>query len=452
MPVKKNVAHKNPVVKKAPERKSARSFERILGMKDINPVENRYFKALLDKASSFADLYSFHAIKTPIIESADLYKKSTRHNNDKELYYVECEKGEKAVLRPEITQGIVRTYIENNFAELPQPVRLYSIGPVFRKEKMQNGRYRESTQFNLEVIGEDKPMAEALLIASVHNFFKDLNISFQIQINSLGKADCRKEYNAKLLHFYKERGRRSKLCNNCKKNITGHILALLDCKEDACQELLSEVPQIADCLSDESREHFAKVLEYLDELNITYNFNPYLVRGLNYYNDTVFEFWPMQDDGTVQPRLALAGGGRYDNLVESLGGKATPAVGVAVGLERVLAKAKDKMIIPESPEEMIFLAQLGDQAKIKSLILFEELRLEGFNIRQSFSTDSLKVQMEEASRLKAKVSLILGKKEVMDETIMMRDMESGVQETVAFKKIKEKLRKKVNRKEGVIYG
>lgn len=451
MPTKKN-NNKQIIAKKPVERKSVSALDRILGMKDINPVEHRYFKAILDKASSFADLYSFHAIKTPIIENADLYKKANRYNNDKEMYYVDCEKGEKAVLRPEITQGIIRTYIENNFAELPQPVRLYSIGPVFRKEKMQTGRYRESNQFNLEVIGESKPMAEALLIASAYNFFNDLNVSFQIQINSLGNAECRKEYNSKLLSFYKERGRRSKLCNNCKKNITTHMLALLDCKEEACQEILSEAPQIADCLSDESRGHFAKVLEYLDELNIPYNFNPYLVRGLSYYNDTVFEFWPMSEDGKLQAKLALAGGGRYDNLVENLGGKPTPAVGIAIGLERLLAKAKDKMIIPDNPEEMIFLAQLGDQAKIKSLALFEELRLEGFNIRQSFSTDSLKVQMEEAARLNPKVSLILGKKEVMDETILLRDMESGVQETVAFKKIKEKLRKKVDRKEGVIYG
>lgn len=449
---KKTPKRTNPS-KKPVERKSFQNINRILGMKDIVPEENRYFKALLDKASSFADLYSFHAIKTPIIENADLFKKATRQNNDKELYYVDCEKSERALLRPELTQGILRAYIENNFEELPQPVRLYSIGPVFRKEKMQTGRYRESTQFNLEVIGEDKPMAEALLIASAHNFFTDLNVSFQVQINSLGKAECRKEYNTKLLNFYKERGRRTKLCNDCKKAIGKNMLALLDCKEGVCQEILSEVPQIADCLSDESKLHFAKVLEYLDELNISYNFNPYLVRGLSYYNDTVFEFWPISDEGVVQPKLALAGGGRYDNLIESLGAnKSTPAVGIAIGMERLLAKARDKMVIPDSPEEAIFLAQLGDQAKIKSLMLFEELRREGFNIRQSFSTDSLKVQMEEANRLKVKVSLILGKKEVMDETILLRDMESGVQETVAFKKIKEKLIKKVNRKEGVIYG
>lgn len=452
MPRKKIPVKHSPAFKKPVEKRSAKAIDRLLGMKDIVPAEFRYLSTVINKAASLAELYSFNAIKTPIIESAELYKKATRHNNDKELYSLDCEKGENGVLRPELTQGIARTYIENNFSELPQPVRLYSIGPIFRREKMQTGRYRESTQFNLEIIGENKPMAEALLIAAAYNFFQDLQTKFQIQINSLGKADCRKEYSTKLNNFYKERGRRSKLCNNCKKYLGKNMLALLDCKEEACQQLLSEAPQIADCLSDESREHFAKVLEYLDELNIPYNFNPYLVRGLSYYNDTVFEFWPVNDDGVAQSKLALAGGGRYDNLVESLGGRPTPSVGLAIGLERLVAKIKDKLVLPDFKEEAVFLAQLGDQAKIKSLILFEELRRAGFNVRQSFSTDSLKNQMEEAASLKAKISLILGKKEVMDETILLRDMESGVQETVAFKKIKDRLEKKVNRKEGVIYG
>jgi histidyl-tRNA synthetase len=423
-----------------------------MGMKDTLPAEFRYLSNVMDKAASLAELYSFNAIRVPVIENADLFKQSMRNGGDKEIYTVACDKGEKAVLRPELTQGILRAYIENNFVELPQPVRLYSIGPIFRHEKMQNGHFRESNQFNLEVIGEKRPMAEALLIVAAYNFFLELGANFQIQINSLGKEECRKEYNSRLTSFYKERGRRVKLCNKCKKNLLKNPIALLDCKEEACQQLLSEAPQIADCLSDESREHFARVLEYLDELNIPYNFNPYLVRGLNYYNDTVFEFWPINNEGALQSKLALAGGGRYDNLVESLGGRPTPSVGIAVGLERIVSKIKDKLVLPNLKEEVVFLAQLGEQAKIKSYILFEELRLMGFNVRQSFSTDSLKSQMEEAGRLNAKISLILGKKEVMDETILLRDMESGVQETVAFKRVKDKLEKKVNRKEGVIYG
>jgi histidyl-tRNA synthetase len=225
--------------------------------------------------------------------------------------------------------------------------------------------------------------------------------------------------------------------------------------------LRAEAPQIADYLSAESRERFTKTLEFLDELNIGYNFNPYLVRGLNYYNDTVFEFWPINDDGTLLGKTALGGGGRYDSLVESMGGLVTPAVGLAIGLERTIARVKDKhLLINPKEEDIIFIAQLGDQARIKSLQLFDDLRHAGFNVRQSFVSDSLKIQLEEAVAMQAKTSLILGRKEIMDGTILMRDMDSGAQETVVFKKIKERLAKKDkliekkinNRKESGLYG
>ena len=236
---------------------------------------------------------------------------------------------------------------------------------------------------------------------------------------------------------------------------------MLDCKEDACVKLREEAPQIADYLSENSREHFTKTLEFLDELNISYNFSPYLVRGPAYYNDTVFEFWPINDDGSLLGKAALGGGGRYDSLVESLGGVSTPAIGLAIGIERALARVKDRqLLINKQEEDIVFIAQLGDQAKLKSLQLFDDLRGAGFNVRQSFASDSLKVQIEGATTMRAKTCLILGKKEIMDGTILMRDMDSGAQETVVYKKIKERLLKKDkliekrlnNRKEGGLYG
>jgi histidyl-tRNA synthetase len=238
-------------------------------------------------------------------------------------------------------------------------------------------------------------------------------------------------------------------------------LSLLDCKEEACVKLREEAPQIADFLSNESREHFAKTLEFLDELGIDYNFNPYLVRGLNYYNDTVFEFWPVSEDGTLLGKTALGAGGRCDSLMEHLHGPATPVVGLSLGLERTVARLKDKSRLPsEIEEDIIFIAQLGDQAKIKAWQLFEDLRQAGFKVRQSFASDSLKNQLEEATAMRAKTCLILGKKEIMDGTILMRDIDSGAQETVVFKKIKDRLSRKDkliekkinNRKEGVYGG
>jgi len=446
---------------KKTERRNEKIPPRLLGMKDIVGSEQICYDFVVNKALNLAKLYSFASIKTPILESFDLYKKSTRKNSDKEFYFIEGEKGEKVVLRPELTQGVVRAYLENNLGESGLPARLFSLGSIFRREKLQSGRYRESTQFNLEIIGEKKPMAEAILITIAHNFFEELQISTQVQINSIGTAECRKDYCNKLLAFYKERGRRSKLCNTCKNNLNKNCLSLLDCKEESCVKLREEAPQIADYLSDESREHFTKTLEFLDELNINYNFNPYLVRGLNYYNDTVFEFWPLNEDGTVLGKMALGGGGRYDSLVENMGGQSAPSVGLALGIERAVSRLKDKHLLANPIEEdIVFIAQLGDQAKLKALQLFQDLRRAGFNVRQSFASDSLKIQLEEATAMKAKTSLILGKKEIMDGTILMRDMDSGAQEVVVYKKIKERLAKKDKviekrlniRKEGGLYG
>jgi len=458
MPRRKKVT---PDTAKSLEKRNDKITSRLLGMKDLVGADCRYFDFIVDKAREYAKFYSFTPIKTPILETYDLYKKSTRRSTGKEFYLIEGEKNEKITLRPEMTQGVVRSYLENNLGESGQPVRLFSCGPIFRHEKLQTGHYRESTQANWEIIGDHKPLAEALLITAASHFFNELQIKTQVQINSLGSAECRREYCSKLAAFYKERGRRSKLCHYCKNNLGKNCLSLLDCKEEGCQKLAEEAPQIADYLSPESREHFAKTLEFLDELNINYNFNPYLVRGLNYYNDTVFELWPVNEDGSQISKLALAGGGRYDSLVESLGGTDIPAVGLAIGLERTLARVKDKTLLINKPEEdIIFIAQLGDQAKLKSMQLFDDLRHAGFNVRQSFASDSLKIQIEEAVNMRAKNCLILGKKEIMDGTILLRDMDSGAQETVVFKKIKERLSRKDkliekkfnNRKEGGLYG
>ena len=450
-----------PEAIKGPEKRNEKIPPRLLGMKDLVDTDCRYFDFVVDKIKEYAKLYNFLPIKTPILETFDLYKKSTRKSTGKEFYAVEGEKNEKITLRPELTQGVIRAYLENNLGESGQPVRLFSTGPIFRHEKLQTGHYRESTQADLEIIGDDKPLAEALLIVAINDFFKELQIKVQVQINSIGSAECRREYCNKLASFYKERGRRSKLCNYCKNNLGKNCLSLLDCKEESCQKLVEEAPQIADYLSPESRERFAKTLEFLDELHIDYNFNPYLVRGLNYYNDTVFEFWPLNEDGSSISKIALAGGGRYDSLIESLGGVPTPAIGLAIGLERTVSRVKDKsLLINKLEEDIVFIAQLGDQAKIKSMQLFEDLRQSGFNVRQSFASDSLKIQLEEAVNMRAKTCLILGKKEIMDGTVLMRDMDSGAQETLVFKKIKERLAKKDkliekkvnNRKEGGLYG
>ncbi|PJB20765.1 histidine--tRNA ligase [Candidatus Falkowbacteria bacterium CG_4_9_14_3_um_filter_36_9] len=423
-----------------------RGFKRIRGMKDILFDEYRYWDLVVNKAGNLAKTYSFKQISTPLLENLELYKRSSGKSSDivnKEMYSFIDKNGEKLAIRPEATPGMARAYIEHGMFNLPQPIKMFWLGPLLRHEKPQSGRLRQHTQFDLEIFGEASPVADFMLILIAFNFFRELQINVHIQINSIGCRECRKEYISRLLEFYRERGKRSKLCPDCKKRIIKNPLRLLDCKEEKCIELRAEAPQIVDFLCDECRNHFIKVLEYLDELDIPYNLNSFLVRGLDYYTKTVFEILPAEDD--LSRQSSLGGGGRFDELVENLGGRPTPACGFGIGLERVILKIKEKNIpLKRDEENYVFIAQLGDQSRRKAIGLFEELRRGGINVRQSFTKDSLKAQLEEANRLGAKFTLILGQKEMIDGTILIRDMESGIQEVIDYKKIKNEIEKKLN--------
>jgi len=436
--------------KKAKEEKGGargktRIFHRLRGMKDILFDEYKYWELVLNKAEKLAKIYGFQRIETPVLESAALYERSTGKDTDivsKEMYSFTDKNGENVALRPEATPGLARAYIEHGMFNLPQPVKMFWLGPLFRHEKPQSGRLRQHTQFDLEMFGEAGPVADAQLILIGYNFFKELQINIQAQINSIGCADCRKEFVSKLTSFYKERGKRGKLCDDCKKRLSKNPLRLLDCKEEKCVDIKAD-PQIVDFLCDDCRNHFVKVLEYLDEMDIPYNLNPFLVRGLDYYNRTVFEFSPEEESAAAR-QSSLGGGGRYDGLTESMGGRPTPACGFGIGVERVILKIKEKNIpLKIETEDCVFLAQLGEQAKRKAFGLFEDLRRAGFNVRQSFTKDSLRSQLEEADRAGAKFTLIL-QKEIIDGTILVRDMESGIQEIVDYKKIINVIEKKLS--------
>ncbi|PLX26992.1 histidine--tRNA ligase [Candidatus Parcubacteria bacterium] len=457
MPRKKANTTKKAATNKPKTSKSVKSkrLHRLRGMKDVLFSESKYWDLVERKAKDLANVYGFQKIATPILEFSDLYVKSTGKETDivsKEMYAFVDKGGDKVTLRPEATPGAVRAYIEHGMFNLPQPVKMFWMGPLFRHEKPQSGRLRQHTQFDLEIFGEEGPVADTQLILIAYNFFSELQINVQIQINSIGCPECRKDYIEKLSAFYKERGKRSKLCNDCKKRFTKNPLRLLDCKEESCLEVREDAPQIVDFLCDDCREHFIKVLEYLDELEIPYNLNPFLVRGLDYYVKTVFEITPIDEEGldpSQQKRqISLGGGGRYDGLVELMGGRPTSGCGFGIGLERVIMKIKEKSIpLKEDNENIIFLAQLGEQSKRKMMTLFEELRKAGYNVRQSFTKDSLKNQLEEANRVNAKLVLILGQKELLDGTVMVRDMELGTQEVIDFKKLYPELNKRLEVKE-----
>ncbi len=425
----------------------AARISRVRGMKDVMSDEYKYWNLIFKKANDLAASYGFKRLETPIVERSDLYKKSTGEDTDvvsKQMYTFQDKSGEKLALRPEATPGLVRSYIEHGMFNLSQPVKLFWFGPIFRHEKPQAGRYRQSHQLDFEVFGSNNAGADFLAILLTYNLFKELQLNVQIQINSVGCPECRPQYIEELKKYY--RGKKTKLCKDCKKRLIKNPLLLLDCKEEGCQELKQEAPQIIDYLCDECRDHFTKVLEYLDELDIFYDLNPQLVRGLDYYNKTVFEVWSIDENkDIIKDEASLGGGGRYDGLVEKMGGRSTPACGVGIGLERTITKIKatDIPVKNGDNDNIVYLSHLGEQPKRTIFKLFEELRKAGYNVKQNFAKDTLKSQLDDANKLGAKITLILGQKELNDSTILFRDMESGNQEIIVYKKIRQELGKRL---------
>jgi histidyl-tRNA synthetase len=282
------------------------------------------------------------------------------------------------------------------------------------------------------------------MILMGYNVLNQLGIDCVVQVNSLGCPVCREEYKKALVKFYKQHTK--SLCENCLGRLVKNPMRLLDCKEPGCQAVKEEAPQILDYLDEECKKHFMKALEYLDELNLPYALNPRIVRGLDYYNRTVFEYWSAED---IEGKSALGGGGRYDGLVQLLGGRDnTPACGLSVGVDRIVAKLREKeIILPEVYQSDVFFAQLGDSAKKKAMVLYESLRKK-FKMSQAFYKDSLKAQLEMANKNKVKFTLIFGQKEVNEGTIMLRDMDGGVQEIINLDKIEAELAKRLERYSG----
>jgi histidyl-tRNA synthetase len=446
--MKRTIKKAAPKEDLAAKGKKVKTFSRLRGMRDVLFDEYKYWEVVNKKASDLAKTYGFKRIDTPMLEKLELYERSSGKTSDivtKEMYSFVDKNGEKVALRPEATPGLVRAYVEHGMLNLPQPVKMFWIGPAFRHDKPQAGRYRQFTQYNLEMFGEAGPVADAQLILIAYNFFRELQVDVQIQINSIGCKDCRKGYLDKLTKYYKDKSRSPKLCLDCKKRLVKNPLRLLDCKEEKCFAMRAEAPQIVDSLCEPCRDHFVKVLEYLDELGVNYNLEPFLVRGLDYYNRTVFEIWSADDGGEAR-QTSLGGGGRYDELVEYMGGRPTPACGFGVGIERTILKIKENNIALKDDMQMdLFIAQLGEGPRRRSMVLFEELRRAGFKVGQLFSKDSLKVQLEEANRLSVKYSLILGQKELSDGTILIRDMESGVQEIIDLNKVRIEMGKRLGK-------
>lgn len=417
-------------------------FQRPTGTHDILPEEQPYWEYVTDFAVRLARRAGFERLDVPIFEATELFARSIGATTDvveKEMYTFTDKGGESLTLRPEFTAGVVRAYIENGMHVRPQPVKLYSIGPVFRYDRPQAGRFRQFHQFNIEILGEKDPVADLEVMLLIGDLYAGLGFrDLSFQLNSTGCPRCRPGYVHVLKEYYEKHI--GEICEDCRRRLERNPLRVLDCKADICQPVIAAAPPIADYLCDECADHFAQLREYLDLLGQPYTLNHRLVRGLDYYTKTVFEVWA----AGIGAQAAVCGGGRYDGLAEMLGGPPTPGVGVAAGIERIIMVMKAQELgVPSLPLPSVFLAYLGGHARREAVRLADELRRAGVAVWLAFGERGLKSQLREADKRGARYVLILGEDELARRAAAVRDMAVGEQTEIPLEELVSWLRERV---------
>lgn len=406
-------------------------YKSVRGTKDILPDDTGKWQYIIKIARETFDRYGYSEIITPIFESTELFTRGIGVTTDivtKEMYTFTDKKGRSLTLRPEGTAGVIRAYLENGLYNKPSPVKLYYIGPMFRYERPQSGRYREHWQIGIEAIGSDEPGLDSEVINCVIDLLKKLGVTgLTTQLNSIGCLECRPKYINVLKEFLK--GKISSLCEVCVERVEKNPLRILDCKKSSCGDIFKDknAPKILEFLCESCRDHFNMVKEYLELLDIKYEINDYLVRGFDYYTKTVFEI--ISDKLGAQN--AIVGGGRYNNLVEELGGNTTSAVGFAMGIERLILSLNSLGInIPCDSGVDIFIAYLGKEAFKKSLELSLVLRNAGYKVSTVFEDKSLKSQLKIANQYNAEKVIIIGDNELKDGVVILKSMKDGSQKRV----------------------
>lgn len=413
-------------------------YARPTGTQDFLPEDQVYWEYLRARISDIASSYGFGRIDVPIFEAVELFTRGLGEETDavaKEMYDFKDKGDHHIALRPEFTAGVMRAYIENGMQVLPKPVKLYSIGPVFRYERPQAGRFRQLHQFNAEILGVQDPLAdlEVMLLAwDIYDGFGFQNLSFQV--NSTGCPVCRPGYIAELQAHYATHAHT--ICDDCKRRIEQNPLRVLDCKQDQCQPVIESAPKMLDHVCDECAEHFTTLRSYLDDLGKLYTINHKLVRGLDYYTKTVFEVWA---EG-IGAQSALCGGGRYDGLIELLGGRPTPGVGFAAGMERAVMVMKAQNVpVPALPEPPVYIAFLGKTARLHAVRLLVAIRQAGIGAQIAMS-GSLKSQLRHADKRGARVAIIIGDDEIEQGVVILRNLTLGTQDTVPLDGIIDAIR------------
>jgi len=430
------------------ERKGEK-IQSLRGMRDVLPEEAHLWNHVLKIIESVATDFRFERIVTPALEPTALFTRSVGHTVDhveQELYSFRDRSDEGVTLRPEFTASLARAYLEHGMHNRPQPVRLWDVGPVFRQDSSQARRFRQFWQFDFEIIGDPHPVIDATLINAAATLYREIGLPVEVLVNSLGDANCRIAYTEAVQQY--ARGRGEEFCADCLRSAATDPLRMLGCMVPGCKAALAGAPQIVDWLCEGCRLHFIQVLEFLDELDIPYSLETRLTCGHGSNTRTAFEVIaptpgvsPAESHGSP---LALGGGGRYDNLIGEMGGRSIPAVGFAGGIERIVRELGERRVKPASTVRYdVFIAQLGADARKRALVFFQRLREQGLRVAESFCKDGLSAQLETAARLGCRITLILGQKELVDHTIIIRDMESGIQEIVDFDKIEDQLKKRI---------
>jgi histidyl-tRNA synthetase len=407
------------------------------GVADILPEDQPYWDWLRRTAARVAESYGYERIDTPLFEDASVWLRAGAEGTDvvdKEVYLFEDRAGDKLALRPEFTAGVCRAYVQHGMASRPQPVRLYYVGPVFRYDRPQAGRYRQHHQFGIEAIGEAGPAIDAEVIDLLRTFYDELGLQdYFLHLNSIGDGKCRPAYIAKLRAYYADK--LDQMCGDCRRRFDVNPLRLLDCKNAPCQPFKAGAPRITDNLCDECAGHFQTLRGYLNELGIAYEVDPTLVRGLDYYTRTAFEFMPRVEGS----QSTLGAGGRYDGLIEQLGGQPTPGIGFGTGIERIILNLKRQEAGPEPPQRPdAFIAVAAPEAQSEALRLARGLRQQGVKVIVGAAGRSLKAQMRQADTLQARKAIILGRDELESGSASVRDLGGSSQEKVPLAELRSR--------------
>lgn len=396
----------------------------IKGTKDVLPKDvhkNQYIEATaLDIASKFG----YKEIRTPVFEHTELFQRGVGDTTDvvqKEMYTFDDKGGRSITLRPEGTAGAVRSYLENGLCNEALPQKVCYLISCYRYEKPQAGRLREFHQFGVECFGSASPLADAEIIALAKSLFDTLGVKdLSLEINSIGCPTCRAEYHKALKEYFSSR--KDELCDTCKSRLDRNPMRILDCKSPICHEIAEGAPVVIDYLCDECKEHFENVQKYLKAQNIEYTINPQIVRGLDYYTKTVFEFV----SNSIGAQGTVCGGGRYDGLVEELGGQHTPSLGFAMGIERLMLLMEAQGCeFPEAEKPDLFIVALGEKATLKAVEIAKDMREEGFSALLDLNQRSVRAQMKYADKLGAKFNIVIGDNEVEAKTAKLKNMQTG---------------------------